>query len=419
MIDERLLDDTDALARADARGALLALASAGARVRTGLRLADEAGLAALRPEGRPRAVLVAAHGAAAQAGDVLAALGNGACQVTVLRPAPVVPDPALVHQVTRSDVFALGLDWTLPGWAGPSDLLVVAATVGSCPGLITLVERAYSRGCSIVAVAPPGSGLAEAALQARGLPLPYTPGVPAALDSHGDGPDADLPREDPSDFWGVLAPLLALARRLGVVDGEQAGLHSAADRLDQAAVRCRPSADAYDNPAKALAVQLDAALPLLWSDDPCASAVAGRFAAMLADHAARPALTGLLPEALSVQRGLFSGNLGAGGDPDDFFRDRVDDEGALRLQLVLLRHTPSSRADDAEEPSADEIREAGDAMRSRRTVARAHRLAADHQVGLRELASLRSDPVEALAELVALTDFAAVYLGLAAETGGR
>jgi hypothetical protein len=52
-------------------------------------------------------------------------------------------------------------------------------------------------------------------------------------------------------------------------------------------------------------------------------------------------------------------------------------------------------------------------------VARAHRLAADHQVGLRELTSIRTDPIEALAELIALTDFAAVYLGLAAETGGN
>ncbi|MBF9073330.1 SIS domain-containing protein [Streptacidiphilus fuscans] len=433
MIDERLLDDADELARVDTRGALLALASAGARVRTGLRLAEEAGLAGLRPEGRPRAVLVAGHGAAALAGDVLAGLGGSACPVLVLRPGPAEPDPAMMYPVTRSDDFTLGLDWALPGWVGPSDLLVVAASVGSVPGLITLVERAYQRGCSIVSIAPAGSRLAEAAVQARGMPLPYTPGLAAALDGYGDGPDDDLPREDPSDFWGLLAPLLALAQRTGVVPIASDALQAAANRLDEVAVRCRPAAETYGNPAKALAARLATALPLLWSDGDCAAAAARRFAAMLADHAARPALTGALPEALTTQRGLFTGTLGAGGGPDDFFRDRVEDESALRLEVLLLRRTPragNGSADSAsapeaegswdvtEDPFADHLPDSGSPAAGH-TVARAHRLAADHQVGLRELTSTRADPIEALAELIALTDFAAVYLGLAAETEGN
>jgi hypothetical protein len=407
MIDERLLDDAGGLTRADARGALLALASAGARVRTALRAADEAGLGALRPQGRPRAVLVAGHGTAATAGDVLGAFCGGVCQVAVLRPGP------------GEDA---GPEWTLPGWASPSDLLIAVATDGEVPGLVKLVERAYARGCSLVVIAPTGSRLAQAALQVRALPLPYVPGVEPD-ERRPLYEDADLPREDPSDFWGVLTPLLALALRVGLLPGEQKGLHEAADRLDEAAVRCRPSLAAYDNPAKTLAVQLDATLPLLWSLGPCGTAVAGRFTAMLADHAGRPALRGVLPEAMAAQRGLFSGGLGAGSaDPDDFFRDRVDDAGALRLQVVLLRHRPgAAEASEADgtpgvtgEPPADHLQDS-DSAGTRRTVGRAHRLAADHQVALRELGSTRTDPVEALAELVALTDFAAVYLGLAAE----
>lgn len=406
MIDERLLDDAERLTRADTRGALLALASAGARMRTALRASEEAGLAALRPEGRPRAVLVAGHGSAATAGDVFAALCGGVCQVAVLRPGP------------GEDA---GPEWTLPGWAGPSDLVIAVATDGEVPGLVKLVERAYARGCSLVVIAPTDSHLGQAALQVRALPLPYVPG--AEPDERRPlHEDADLPREDPSDFWGVLTPLLGLALRIGLLPGEPRALNDAADRLDEAAVRCRPAAAAYDNPAKTLAVQLDATLPLLWSLGPCGTAVAGRFTAMLADHAGRAALSGVLPEAMAAQRGLFSGGLGAGpAEPDDFFRDRVEDEGTLRLQVVLLRHRPGPETaavngtpDVTGEPPADHLPD-NDSPGTRRTVARAHRLAADHQVALRELGSSRADQVEALAELVALTDFAAVYLGLAAE----
>ncbi|MEU7024414.1 hypothetical protein ABZ990_27715, partial [Streptomyces sp. NPDC046203] len=59
MLDETLLDAPEALALADRRDLLRGAAEAGARVRTAARHAAEAGIAELRPEGRPRTVLVA------------------------------------------------------------------------------------------------------------------------------------------------------------------------------------------------------------------------------------------------------------------------------------------------------------------------------------------------------------------------
>lgn len=53
MLDETLLDTPEALARADVRGLLRGAAQAGARVRTGVRQAAEAGLDKL-PETRNR-----------------------------------------------------------------------------------------------------------------------------------------------------------------------------------------------------------------------------------------------------------------------------------------------------------------------------------------------------------------------------
>ncbi|MDI5911396.1 mannose-6-phosphate isomerase, partial [Streptomyces sp. 12257] len=65
MLDESLLDTPEALSEADRRGLLRGAAEAGARVRTAARHAAEAGVNDLKPDGRPRAVLIAGPGAAA------------------------------------------------------------------------------------------------------------------------------------------------------------------------------------------------------------------------------------------------------------------------------------------------------------------------------------------------------------------
>lgn len=432
MIDGPLLDDAAALERADAHrsGALLALASAGARVRTGLRAADEAGLAALRPEGRPRAVLIAAHGTAALAADVLALLGGNACPVHVLRPHAPTPDA----EPSRSDAYPVSLHWTLPGWVSPSDLLIAVSAHGGEAGLNTLVGRARSTGCTVVALAPADSPLSGAARQARGLPLPYLPAdtLPAAPSA-----DPDLPVDDPSDLWALLAPLLALADRIGLAAVPPQALQSAADQLDAAAVRCAPARETYRNPAKALALHLDERLPLLWADTPLAGLAAARLAAQLARYAAVPALPGTLPEVLAAHRRLLDPPQHAddAADPDDFFRDRADDVERPRPAVLMLRQHPAPApppaapdADPAPPPppadpaAADPAAAAADdgpAPLPLPAQARAQRLADAHGVPLHELAAdPGAHPLAAFTELVAVTDFAAVYLGLAADSSG-
>ncbi|MFD9129478.1 SIS domain-containing protein [Kitasatospora sp. NPDC059571] len=387
MLDDILLDDPAALQRADRQHALLALAGAGARVRTAVRLAEEAGLASLRPEGRPRTVLVAGHGSVLTAASVLAALAVTGCQVLPLAPTEVAP--------AEHGSFASGLGWQLPGWLGPLDLLVIGSDTGRERGLVQLAQQAYTRGCAIVVVAPPHTALSEAALQVRALPLPYAPSAAEPAESQDDEPD--LPAEDPGALWAHLAPLAALAARIGVAPIGEGALAAVADRLDEVAVRCRPDAAAYLNPAKGLAAQLSGTVPLVWAEGAVPAAAAERFAAMLADRAGLPALPGRLTQALTAHRGMFVGHLGAGADPDDFFRDRVDEPEPLQLQVVLMRHAPG-RSEDADPGFA---------------VNRARRLAAAHDVRLTEFTSTLEEPLEAFAELAGPADFAAVYLGLA------
>ncbi|MFJ2811682.1 SIS domain-containing protein [Kitasatospora sp. NPDC087271] len=421
MLDDTLLDDPAALQRADRDRALLALAGAGARVRTALRLADAAGLDRLRPDGRPRAVLVAGHGSALTAGEILTALAGSAGLITTLPPTEAAAPRA--DRAGAPPAFTAGLGWQLPGWAGPLDLLVVSSADGGEPGLVSLAEQAYARGCAIAVTAPVGSPLAEAALQVRALPLPYVasalpedeaPARPAA--------EPDLPAEDPAALWSHLTPLLALAQKIGITQLPYDALPAVADLLDATAVRCRPDAAAYTNPAKGLAARLAGTVPLLWAEGPIAGAVVTRFAAQLAERAGRPALAGPLPQVLTAHRGMFTGQLGAGADPDDFFRDRVDEPDPLHLQVLLLRHVPGApggrpgaqpggAADEADGPAEVPEDDAGPRSFG---VTRAHRLAGAHDVRLTEYATTRPDPLHALADLVALTDFAAVYLGLAA-----
>lgn len=372
MFDETLLDDPDALATADRRGLLRGAAEAGARVRTAARHAAEAGIADLKPDGRPRAVLIAGPGtAAAGVADFIGRLAGAACPVVRLRPTGVAP-------------AAGALRWELPGWAGSVDLLLIATPDGTEPSLSLLVEQAYRRGVTAVAVCPSGAPLTEAVAGAHGLSVPM-----ATAPYEQDEPAA---ASAPGALWALLTPLLALLDRTGLLTAAPDTLDKIADRLDQVAERCGPAIATYSNPAKTLAAELAEALPLIWTEGAAAGPAGRRFAAALAELAGRPALAADLPEAMPAHGALLTGDLAGGADPDDFFRDRVDEAQALRARVVLLRDRPTGGLTAA--PAARE-------------------LALSHDTAISELEPEEGSDLETLAELIAVTDFAAVYLGLA------
>jgi len=123
-----------------------------------------------------------------------------------------------------------------------------------------------------------------------------------------------------------------------------------------------------------------------------AHAAARRFAAALAALARRPALAATLPTALTAHGPLLAGAAALAADPDDFFRDRVEDPGALRVRVVLLQEAPDRPGSAA--PAARE-------------------LAYAHSTPLSELTAPGAGPLETAAELLALTDFATAYLAVA------
>ncbi|WP_043686104.1 SIS domain-containing protein [Streptomyces xylophagus] len=372
MLDESLLDSPDALTEADRRALLRGAAEAGARVRTAARHAAEAGVNDLKPDGRPRAILIAGPGAAATCvADLLGRLAGASSPVTRLAPTGVAP-------------AAGALRWELPGWAGSVDLLLITTPDGTEPGLSLLAEQAYRRGCTVVAVAPSRSPLTEAVDGAHGLFVPMA----TAPYEH----DEPLAASAPGVLWALLTPLLAILDRTGLLSAPPEALEKVADRLDQVAERCGPAVATYSNPAKTLAAELADSLPVIWTEGTSAGPAGRRFAAALAELAGRPALVSELPEALAEHNALLAGPLAAGADPDDFFRDRIDEAPALHARVVLLRDRPIGGLTAA--PTARD-------------------LALSHDTPISELEPEEGGELETLAELIAMTDFAAVYLALA------
>jgi hypothetical protein len=134
-------------------------------------------------------------------------------------------------------------------------------------------------------------------------------------------------------------------------------------------------------------------LPVLWSEGDLAAVAARRFAALIASRAGRPALTAELPEALTSHEALLAGAFAGALDPDDFFRDRVEEPEDLRLRIVLLQHPGPGTPTASAAPAARD-------------------LAMTHETPLSEFDPPEGTALEAAADLLAVTDFAAVYLAL-------
>jgi hypothetical protein len=196
-------------------------------------------------------------------------------------------------------------------------------------------------------------------------------------------------------LWALLTPVLLAADALDLIDAPATALEAAADRLDEVSMRCRPSSESFVNPAKSLALDLAGSVPLVLGNGELAGVAARRAAAQLARNARHPAVHGTLPDDASALVATFDGPFAR--TVDDIFAD-PDEEGAAatRLRLLLLRDSP-----DQEEP---EMARFGDVVRD---------TAAASGIAVSEIVAETGHPLERLAGLMVLTDFASVYLALA------
>jgi hypothetical protein len=365
--DEGLLDDPTALAENDPGGMLRFTASGGAQVRESAALAAEANLAVLADEGRPRAVVIAGIGTAGRTGDILATVAGPRC-----------PVPVIAHRNAG-----------VPGWVGAADMVIAVSASGRSPEALGAAQAAARRGARLVAVGAPDSQLQSVA---EGVRAPFIP----------------VPRRAPAraSLWGLAVPVLLAARTLGLVKVNEADLAETAARLDADAERCRPAAESFVNPAKSLALGLAGSIPIVWGSSPLATVAARRFGDTLSTNARYPVVAGALGEAGRGRVGLLDGVFGGLAESNrDIFADPDDEEepDSTRLRVVLLRDGGLNADDDTDEPLAVEERRA-DAVQT---------LAERRGVRCDVLTAEGGSSLERLASLIAVTDFASIYLALA------
>jgi glucose/mannose-6-phosphate isomerase len=257
--------------------------------------------------------------------------------------------------------------YQLPGWVGAADLVIAVSCSGATEETLATAAEAARRGCRLLGVGAPGSPLAAIAEQAS---APYIP-----VQSAGQ------PR---STLWGLSVPLIFTAQRLGLLDLPPDAYEAAAAELERVSQLCRPDSEAFINPAKSLALELSGTLPVIWGTAPLAGVAAQRFACQLNENSKYPAIAGLLPEANHNQVVTFDGP----------FAPRDGAVPPLPLRLVLLR-------DREEHPQVARRRE------------ESARLAASRGIGVSELVASGDGPLERLASLVQLIDYATVYLAVA------
>jgi glucose/mannose-6-phosphate isomerase len=312
-----------------------------------------------------------AHLAAAEAGAdriardgrpraiVVAGVGSGALAGDMLAAVCGYGVPVAVATV-RSPL--------LPGWVGAADLVMAVSRTGAEEETVALAAEAARRGCGLFAVGRTGSPLEEVTLRSRGVFVPL--------------PGYDAP---PATVWDLAVPLVVAAGALGLVRGVADACEAAARRLEEVAHRCRPGSEAFINPGKNLALELADTVPMIWGSYPLTAAAARRFAGALHTHARYPAVWGELPEAGHTQIAAFDGPVAE--------KDVFADGPGRTLRLFLLR--------DAEEsPRLVRCREA------------AVRVAEERGVPVTVIDAEGAHPLERLATLVGLCDFASVYLAL-------
>ncbi|MEV7005706.1 bifunctional phosphoglucose/phosphomannose isomerase [Streptosporangium sp. NPDC051022] len=258
--------------------------------------------------------------------------------------------------------------YRLPGWVGATDLVIAVSRSGKSEETVAVAMEAVRRGCRLLALAEAGSPLHAVAQQAGAPFVPVTTG--------------GQPR---AAVWALSIPLVVVAAELGLLQVDDEVFEAVAERLEDVAHRCRPASESFINPGKSLAMELAGTVPMIWGSSPVAAVAAYRWASQLNENGKYPAVWGEIPEVNHNQVVAFDGPLAQ--------RDIFADETGLSLRLFMLR-------DVEEHPQVVRRREAS------------VRMAEDRGVPVTQVVAEGLHPLERLATLIELGDFASTYLAL-------
>ncbi len=339
MFDDSLLEDRAALTAADEH--LRHLAGQGARIRI-------AAAEVLGPGG-PGALVDGFEGGRAARGVI--ALGAEARLIRAVVE-PICPSPFVAWPTTG-----------LPGWVGPLDTVVVLASQGSDPGLMSSVAEAVRRGAALVLAADPASPIAEMARGSASLLVPVRTPDPLA----------------------AATVVLAVLNELGI--GPRVRPEHVAESADMVAEQCSPHRDLSSNPAKDLALCVADDTPMIWGGTVLAARASRRIAEAFRRATGRAVLSADATELMPVLSAAV---------PADPFADPFEDKALMtRPVLVLL--------DDGSED--DEVRRG----RSELSAAAERRDVRLTRIGVERSSST---DLESYVELLQRGLFGAAYLSL-------
>lgn len=268
--DDGRLEDPEVLQGADRL--LRPLAEAGARLRREAAAAEPA-IASLAGEDRPRAII---------------AVGPEARLLRAVLE-PVCPVPFLAWP-------SLGL----PGWVGPLDLVVV---LGGGSAALTCVHEALRRGSRVIVTALEDSTLARQS-ESRSTTL--------------------LPVSSDNPLTAAIVAMSAL-HQMGL--GGPVPTAAVADALDAVAAASGHALDIAANPAKALAIELGDAQPLVWGGSVLAARASRRIVEAVRAASGRVALAADAAALLPIL---------AGTKPRDPFADPFEASEEARPTLVVI-----------------------------------------------------------------------------------
>ena len=258
--------------------------------------------------------------------------------------------------------------YRLPGWVGATDLVIAVSRSGRTEETMASASEAVRRGCRLLVLGAPDSPLQAIARQS-GAPF-----VPVTSDGQ---PRAAL--------WALTVPLIVAAAELGLLEAGEEVFENVAKRLEDVAHRCRPTSESFINPGKSLAMEIAETVPMIWGTSSLAAIAAYRWACQLNENGKYPAIWGEIPEVNHNQMAVFDGPLAQ--------RDIFSDEGGRSLRLFVLR-------DVEEHPQVVRRREAS------------VRVAQDRDVPVTQILAEGTHPLERLATLIELGDYASTYLAL-------
>jgi glucose/mannose-6-phosphate isomerase len=247
-----ILDDLQAMRRADPGGMLGLVAELPDQVEEGWRLSRALSL----PWASPRAVAVLGMGGSAIGGDLVRGIWSDRLTVPL--------------EVVRSE--------ELPAWVGPDSLVIASSKSGGTEETISALSVALERRCPVVVLT--SGGPLKTVAERAGLPL-------ATFPAHGS------PRSSLGYSIGLLAGIL---ERVGVLALDEAEVRAGTAAAREMAARCAPQVPTADNPAKQLAWALVDRYPVIIGAGVLAP-VARRWKTQLNENGKSTAAFEELPEA--------------------------------------------------------------------------------------------------------------------------